>query len=280
MPTGGADSLGEAKKRFLVLHKGLGLHRPDLYAHLGPALCDLWGVSAHDSMEIVYGKAVAQIDSAIVKRVAPELAAIARDYYNASAEPSMWSFNFEDRLKAIHTRLGNGHSVSNIRRDAKSFVPQMLAALDDVASVRTPLPPPLHTDHAKPLIDTIRDLQNPDRLANRVVDIFLRTVVHWPGHPITHCTVARTPDLGDWLCVFTSANQYHNYQRESGASWPEQPSQAPGLGLLLDLRAHRPDVGLLVNPSTHRDANLIDTLCLPVSLIDRIIEQQIRREVR
>lgn len=264
------DSLGAAKERFLVLHKGLGLHRPDLYAHLGPALRGLWGISARDSTEIVRAKALAQIESAIVTRVAPEIAEVARDYYNASAEPAMWSLNFEDRLKAIHVRMGSRYSVSNIRRNAKTFVPQILAALKDVASVRSPLPPPMHVDHAKPLIDTIRDLQDPDRLAKRVINVFLRTVVHWPGQHGTDCQVAHTTDFGAWLCVFTTINHYRNYRYESSAPWPEQPTQALGICLLLDLHAHRPGVGLIVNPGTHRHADPIDTLCLPAGLIGRI----------
>lgn len=267
----GNDSLAEAKTRFLALHKGLGLRRPDLYAHLGLALCDLWGISESDPMEIVYAKAVAQIDSAIADRVTPELAELVRDYYNASAEPLMWSLNFEERLKAIHARLGNGHSVSNIRRDAKSFVPQLLAALDDIASTPIRLPPPRHADHARPLVGTIRDLHDPARLAQRTVDIFLRTVVHWPGHPATGCQLARTADLGDWLCVFTSANRYFNYQRESGARWPQRPSHAVGVGLLHDLHTRHPGAGVLLDPCAHQHAHLFDTLCLPASLIDRIV---------
>jgi hypothetical protein len=278
MSAAGGGPLDEAKKRFLVLHKGLGLRRPGLCAHLGPALCDLWGISVSDPMDIVHAKAVAQIDSAITKRVTPELAEIARDYYNASAEPLMWPLNFEERLTAIHARLGNGYSVSNIRRDAKSFVPQMLAALDDVASIRTQLPPPRHADHAKPLVDTIRDLHDPDRLANRIVAIFLRTAVHWPGYPSIDCQVAHMTGLGAWLCVFTSTNRYRDYQRQSGAPWPDKPSQALGLGLLLNLHARRPDVGLLVDPCAHQHASLADTLCLPAGLIDRIIEQHNRTQ--
>lgn len=263
MSGGVTSSLRAEVDRLLdTVHKELGVRRADLIGRIGPELRRHWGIGDGDRMESVREVVIARFDDAIERVVDAEWQEAMRGYYNVSADHSLWTKRFEQRLDVLPAPLG-GRSRSSIRRKAGRVRPGLLAALAGPV------------DGAAPVVvgrfrQVVAALNNPDAMVGAAVRGFLGVTVLVPGTRAGGFHFAHPRRAGVWLCVFTSAERYGRYHRASGAPWPENPLRTSGAWLVRELRREAPGAGILVDPRPDTSATLSETLCLPAEILNAV----------
>jgi hypothetical protein len=261
----------KARNSLITIRKGLGLRHPRLAERLGDDLRALWGITPLDTPEEIQRKAIAHLELAISQRLPEHTARIARDYFNVSDDAALWALNFEDRLKAIHTKYGPGHAPREIRRRADlDFLPVLLANLDELAATGSvgaaaPVRAGLH--------ELGRDLHDGDRLRDRVANEFLRAVLYVPHCSVAGFRVAQIPDFGDWLPVFLSPVDHAEYGLSARVPPPWLARRITGAALLLELRARAMLVGVVIDPEPRVVETLHHTIAFPAPAVELMISR-------
>ncbi|MCP2164588.1 hypothetical protein [Goodfellowiella coeruleoviolacea] len=277
------EFLGRARKRLASLHKGLGVRRHNLLTQLGPELARLWGVSDADDLESARAKVVCQLERVFGRQLDDTLARVARVFYNTSTDPRTRDLNLGGRLAVLHDQLGRKYSPTNVNRLMRTVVAQLEVSLarnppavpvdklrEAIRQERACLARTVTSPGTDGLRRAIRDLRSPRVLAEHVVRRFLAARLHVPCWPGWRLAVAHTAGLGSWACAFTTGERLLRYQRDAGAPWADEHLVLSGAELVRTVIPRDAGVGVLVDPSAERSAELTETLSLPPELVSRL----------
>jgi hypothetical protein len=256
----------KARKSLNGIHKGLGLRHTDLAGRLGADLRTLWGIAQHAAVDELREQAIARIDLVIGQQLSESTATVARDYFNISADRTLWGLNFENRLSAIYAKYGDGHSPSETRRCAAAeIMPALQTDLDQRIAAWSP-------DSAatarQSLYELGRDLHDLNRVVDRIADTFLRSPLFVPISPATGFRVIPIPHFGDWLPTFLTLSGFHAYGATSGVAPPWNARRLLGATLLRELGDRAIHAGILVDPEPRVAENLDHTIAFRPTVVE------------
>jgi hypothetical protein len=255
------------KKCVGQLHKGEGVWRPGLRGQLTETqLGTLWGIAstpAPSDLELVC-TVIYRLEEVIRTRSPREQLALP-GLYNIICDDKLRPLKLQGRQSEISRRYPDqALSLRNQLRILETFQQTLLASLHA----------PLHPVDNTTLLTIVRREQRfSDKTADFVgpatfrdlvrrayispvsepLDAFLRVrVSFWvssSGQPI----IARSPTLGDWLCVFTDQQGLAAHETATKARRPQATEirTTSGAELIALARALDLPIGILVDPPSH-----------------------------